>query len=120
MPPISSSRSASLDKIVIGDNRRVSAGQAVIRFSKSKMSALVVLLIGAVAAGLFLVYVHLQNITLSYQISGLFTEQKEMQDFNRKLRIELANVKSLARLEVLAAEKYGMGPPDPKQIVQVR
>ena len=120
MPPISSSRSASLDKIVIGDNRRVSAGQAIIRFSRSKMSAILVLLVGAVVAGLFLVYVHLQNITLSYQISQLFEQQKELKDFNRKLRIELANVKSLARLEVLAAEKFDMGPPDPKQVVQVR
>ncbi len=116
----SSSRSASLDKIVIGDNRRLSARQAVARLSKSCLAVLLVLLLGAVGTGIFLVYVNLQNTTLSYEISHLFTEQKELQDLNRKLRIELASVKSLARLETLAIEQYNMGPPEPKQVVQVR
>ena len=44
--------------------------------------------------------------------------QKQYLDLNRKLRIELACLTSIHRLEKLAAE-YGMGAPQPSQVVNL-
>jgi hypothetical protein len=60
----------------------------------------------------------LQYITQSYQISQTQEIQKQYLDLNRKLRIELACLTSIHRLEKLAAD-YDMGAPQPSQVVNL-
>ena len=85
-----------------------------------KMTAIIVLLAGMVVTGCLFAWSHLQFITLNYQISQIYNEQKELQNMNRKLRVELTNLKSLARLERLAKENYNMATPEPRQVVNLR
>jgi hypothetical protein len=40
-----------------------------------------------------------------------------LREINRKLRVELALLKSPANLEMLAVKKLGLGQPRPEQII---
>ena len=102
------------------ENRKLSPRTQVLRVGKVKLLALLLTLAGAVFTALLVVWADLQHITLSYQISRAFVEHKQSLDLNRKLHIEINNLKSLARLERLAIEKYNMAPPEPEQVVYLR
>jgi cell division protein FtsL len=67
---------------------------------------------------IFLAWADLQYITQSYQISQDQETQKQYLDLNNKLRIELASLTAISRLEKLAAEN-GMGAPQPFQVVKL-
>jgi cell division protein FtsL len=56
---------------------------------------------------------------MSYRISQAKEIQKQYLEMNRKLRIELSNLTAIHRLEKLALETYGMGPPKPSQVVNL-
>lgn len=113
-------RSIALDKVLVADNRRHPPVNPLPQLGRGKMAAIIVLLAGMVIAGCLFAWSHIQFITLNYQISQIYHEQKELQNLNRKLRVELTNLKSLARLERLARETYNMAPPGPHQVVNLR
>ena len=62
---------------------------------------------------------NLQVVNLNYQLSQGQENQKQLLEMNRKLRIELANLTSIARLERLAVETYGMAPPQPGNVINL-
>jgi len=109
-----------VDQVFYPGNRRLRSRSPVLQLGKAKFFALTVVLAAAVGTALLFVYADLKYITLNYQISQAFTEQKQLYDLNRKLRIELINLKSLGRLEKLAAEKYNMSAPEPEQVIYLR
>ena len=113
-------RSIALDKVLAGDNRRYAPVYPVPQIGRGKMTIIITLLAGMVITGCLFAWSHLHFITQNYQISQIYNEQKELQNINRKLRVELTNLKSLARLERLATENYNMAPPDPRQVVNLR
>jgi cell division protein FtsL len=113
-------RSIALDKVLIGDNRRYAPAYPVPQIGRAKMVTIIILLTGMVIAGCLFAWSHIQFLTLNYQISQIYTEQKELQNLNRKLRVELTNLKSLARLETLAKENYNMATPESRQVVNLR
>jgi cell division protein FtsL len=116
----SSVRSIALDRVMIGDNRRQAPFNPVPQIGRGKMAAIIILLAGMVITGCLFAWSHIQFITLNYQISHIYNEQKELQNLNRKLLVELTNLKSLARLEHLAKESYNMATPEPRQVVNLR
>lgn len=63
-------------------------------------------------------WVNLQLLTLQYEISQALETQKQLLEINRKLRVELSHLTSIARLEKLA-ESYAMAPPTPGQVVKL-
>jgi hypothetical protein len=69
-------------------------------------------------ATLFWAYGNIRSTSLHYQISEAQEMQKQHLELNRKLRVELSNLKSIGRLEKLA-ETYEMGPPAQGQVVKV-
>ena len=73
---------------------------------------------GVLLTSVFLAWADLQYITHSYQISQAQETQKQYLDLNNKLRIELASLTAISRLEKLAAES-GMGAPQPSQVVKL-
>ena len=73
---------------------------------------------GVLLTSVFLAWADLQYITHSYQISQAQETQKQYLDLNNKLRIELASLTAISRLEKLAAEA-GMGAPQPSQVVKL-
>jgi cell division protein FtsL len=113
-------RSIALEKVLAGDNRRLAPVYPVPQIGRGKMIMVIVLLAELVITGCLFAWSHLQFINQNYQISQLYTDQKELHNNNRKLRVELTNLKSLGRLEHLAMEIYHMGPPEPKQVVTLR
>jgi cell division protein FtsL len=113
-------RSIAFDRVLVGDNRRQTPINPVPQIGRGKMTILIVLLTGMVVTGILFAWSHLQFLTLNYQISQIYSEQKELQDLNRKLRVELTNLKSLSRLERLAIEKFNMAAPEPQQVVNLR
>jgi cell division protein FtsL len=115
-------RSLALDRVLVADNRRHTPPPVytVPQFGRGKMIIIIMLLTGLVMTGCLLAWSHLQFINLNYQISQSYSEKKELQNINRKLRVELTNLKSLGRLERLAKENYNMAPPEPRQVVNLR
>jgi hypothetical protein len=108
-------RWSSIEQAFFSKNRKV--GQPW-RWSKIMVSAVVLATAGVFFTSLFLAWADLQFITQSYQISQAEEIQKQYLDLNRKLRIELACLTSIQRLEKLAAD-YDMGAPQPSQVVNL-
>jgi cell division protein FtsL len=68
-----------------------------------------------VALVLAVVAVKIQQVRLSYRLDGLRTAASEMRDERTRLRVELASLRSLARIEEKARE-LGMVRPEPDQV----
>ncbi|MBM4273247.1 MAG: hypothetical protein FJ134_02130 [Deltaproteobacteria bacterium] len=115
MPNNLTLRLTAVGQIIVSRNRRLSQPW---RWGRAVVMTLVMAAAGIILTSVFWAYADLQNITLSYQISQAQETQKQLLDMNNKLRIELANLKGISRLEKLAAE-YGMGAPQPHQVVKL-
>jgi len=81
--------------------------------------ALVLGAIVFVAVALLLVWVRLQSVHTGYQLSAARHLAHRLEQEQRELELELATLTSPGRLERLARERLGMGPPAPGQIVSV-
>lgn len=115
-------RSMSLNRVNLGDNLRHNPYPvyAVPQIGKAKMTLLILLLAGMVVTGCLFAWSHLHFYSQNYQIAQIYAEQKELLNLNRKLRVELTNLKSLGRLENLAKESYNMAPAEAQQVVNLR
>lgn len=82
----------------------------------------VLLLVTAVitAATTSQVWTHLRAIDLGYKISRASKKNAELLEINRRLRIEVALLKSPARVARIAREELGMSEPRPEQIRRLR
>lgn len=72
-----------------------------------------------VGVALLLVWVRLQATRTGYQLSAARHLVHKLEQEQRELEIEIATLTSPRRLETLARERLGMGPPTPGQIVSV-
>ena len=76
-------------------------------------------LIGAgVLVGLVLgvVGLRIQQVRLSYRLDGLRTIRTDLDESRSRLRVELASLRSLARIEGKARTELGMVPPAGDQV----
>ena len=73
-----------------------------------------------IGGSLFYVWSRIQVIQLGYEISNAVKEEKALNGLNKKLRLEIATLKSYARIEKLAAEELGMTKPRPDQVIVIR
>ena len=78
---------------------------------------LLLLLIGG---SLFYVWSRIQVIQLGYEISNALKEGRGLTEASKKLRIEIAALKSYARIERIATEELGMVKPKPDQVIVIR
>lgn len=115
MPNNLTLRLTTAGQIFISKNRKVGHPW---RLGKIAITAMVLVTAGVFFTSLLLAWADLQYITQSYQISQAQEIQKQHLDLNRKLRIELACLTSIQRLEKLAAE-YNMGAPQSSQVVNL-
>jgi hypothetical protein len=115
MPSNLTLRLTTVGQIFISKNRKLSHPW---RWGRIIVGAVVLTTVGILFSTIFLAWADLNYITQSYQISQAQEIQKQHLDLNRKLRIELACLTSISRLEKLAAE-YGMGAPHPSQVVKL-
>jgi cell division protein FtsL len=61
-----------------------------------------------------------QQVRLSYRMDTLRTTRTETEEFNRRLKVELATLRSLARIESKARHELGMVAPGPDQVQLAR
>lgn len=61
-----------------------------------------------------------QAIQTGYDITKFKQQQLQYTDINQKLKVELANLTSLKRLEMLAKSQLGLIDPKPNQVVELR
>ena len=81
--------------------------------------ALVVALV-FIACSLFYVWAHHQMISLGYEISQRNQEEQVLLKENKKLRLELAALKSPSRIESMALKELGFVNPQKEHLIIVR
>jgi cell division protein FtsL len=59
-------------------------------------------------------------IQLGYEISNALKEERGIALANKKLRLEIATLKSYARIEKIAMEELRMGKPKADQVIVIR
>ena len=69
---------------------------------------------------LFYVWSRIQVIQLGYEISNALKEERRLTEANKKLRLEIATLKSCPRIERFAAEELRMAKPKPEQVIVIR
>ena len=78
------------------------------------------LLLLLMGGSLFYVWSRIQVIQLGYEISNALKEGRGLTEASKKLRIEIAALKSYARIERIATEELGMAKPKPDQVIVIR
>ncbi len=103
------------------------ADQQVAHFHReSDRRRLRAMLAGVAAAGvvvalvLGLVGLRMQQVRLSYRLDNLRTAKADVEEWNRRLRVEKASLQSLARIELDARARLGMVAPTQQQVQLAR
>jgi len=65
---------------------------------------------------IFYVWLQVQMVGLSYEISSAQKQKKELVEINKKLRIQWASLRSPDRIERIALNQLGLRPPERGQI----
>ncbi len=116
MPTNLTLRLSHAGEVLVTRNRKFSQPW---RWVRVLVAGVVMATAGVLVTSFFWAWTDLQYLTQSYEISLAQETQKTFLDLNRKLKIELANLTAISRLEKLAAE-YGMGAPQPGQVITVK
>jgi len=73
-----------------------------------------------IAGSLFYVWTRVLVINLGYELSDAMERHWKLVQLNRKLHIEVALLKSPARIERIAQEELEMQKPHPEQIILMK
>lgn len=73
-----------------------------------------------IGGSLFYVWSRIQVIQRGYEISNALKEERTLTETNKKLRLEIATLKSYSRIEKLALEELRMAKPKPEQVIVIR
>jgi cell division protein FtsL len=73
-----------------------------------------------IACALFSVWAHHQVLALGYEISKANQEEQELMQENKKLRLDVAALKSPSRIEGVALKTLGFANPQKDQLIIVR
>jgi cell division protein FtsL len=68
-------------------------------------------------SGIGYVWSTFEGTQIGYDLSALKKEEMRLLEVNRKLRLELATLRSTQRLEDLAVNRLGLDQPSQRQIV---
>lgn len=84
--------------------------------SKPSKAVPALLTVAIIVAGFSTLMIRLEVTQEGYQLSALDTESRQLQESNRRLKLEVAQLSSHERLRALAL-KAGMGPSSSSQVV---
>ncbi len=73
-----------------------------------------------IGGSLFHVWSRIQRINLGYEISNSLKERRALEEANKKLRVDIATLKSYGRIEHIAIVELGMRKPRPDQVIVIR
>ena len=77
----------------------------------------ILLLVVLIMEMLLYTWSRVQCLRLGYGISAAIEKQRDMQQLQNNLKIELARLKSPERITKIARERLGLRPPKPEQTV---
>ena len=110
-------RNGSEDRILwTGEGSK--AKPIAIKFNLLLLSALLTLLF--IGGSLFYVWSRIQVIRLGYEISDALKKERGLTEANKKFRLEIATLKSYARIERIAIEELRMTKPKPDQVIVIQ
>jgi cell division protein FtsL len=81
---------------------------------------LILFILFFIGGSLFHVWSRIQVIRLGYEISTALKEEKALAEVNKRLRLEIATLKSYGRIEKFAVEELRMAKPKPEQVIVIR
>jgi cell division protein FtsL len=90
------------------------------RIKPTRLLLFILLILFFIGGSLFYVWSRIQVIRLGYEISSVLKEEKVLTEANKRLRVEIATLKSYARIERLAVEELRMTKPKPQQVIVIR
>jgi cell division protein FtsL len=88
--------------------------------SANRIFLFLVLLLFLIGGSLFYVWSRIQVIQLGYEISNALKEERALAELNKRLRLEIATLKSYTRIEKFAVEELRMTKPKPDQVIVIR
>ena len=89
------------------------------RSYKTALSLFVVVTI-FISILIFFVWSRLQITHLGYQLSQANSTQQKLLKLNKQMKLEVASLKSLARIENIAKNQLGLINPEPHQVVFIK
>ena len=89
-------------------------------FRKSHLLLFTVILLLLIGASLFCVWSRIQVIQYGYEISDMLRGGRELAEMNKKLRLQIATLKSYTRIEKIALEDLKMVKPKPDEVIVIR
>ena len=89
-------------------------------FRKSHLLLFIILILFLVGGSLFYVWSRIRVIQFGYEISHALKTGRELTENNKKLRLEIATLKSYTRIEKIAAEELKMAKPKPDEVIVIR
>jgi len=78
---------------------------------------LVALFFLVLLAGIFHVWVNFKRTQTGYELSQLNSKIAQAEEYNRRLKLEIAYLKSPQYIERKAMKEFGLQHPSPKQVV---
>lgn len=87
---------------------------------KSKLISFMIILLIFITGCLFYVWSRIQVIDIGYKISNEIARGKRLAEENKKLRLEIAILKSYSRIEKIASQEFKMVEPNPNQVIVIR
>jgi cell division protein FtsL len=66
------------------------------------------------------VWLYIQQVQNRYRLSKLSEQYELLTTIQRKLRLEWSHVENPVRLEELGREQFGLAPPGPNQLLDMR
>lgn len=97
-------------------NSRAKRG-AGFRLTGKQIFLVLIILMASMVSGIGYVWSNFERTQIGYDLSQLKREELRLREINRKLRVELAYLKSPAYLEAKAVKKLGLRQPGLHQIV---
>jgi len=85
-----------------------------------KLSRLIVVALLFMATALMYVWFRVSITNIDYQIAGEMNRRDALLEENRKLKVEVATLKSPGRIEAIARDKLGMRYPERDQVIFLR
>ena len=85
-----------------------------------RVSTFLLSLLVMVAVALVYVWSHLYNTQLKYQIAEEMTVRDNLMEENRRLKVEIATLKSPQRIESIARDKLKLQYPEREQVVLIK
>jgi cell division protein FtsL len=84
------------------------------------LAPFVLFMLFLIGGSLFYVWSRIQVIQFGYEISNALKQERVLTEENKKLRVEIATLKSYARIEKLAVEELRIAKPKPDQVIVIR